>query len=207
MVSVLFVYAHSSVTQHFTSLSYAARIMQHEQSTSAPAADPHATSIGQRTTEQIRTAISALKQRINEQFLAANVAFLAQLQAPTTAPATTCHSQSIPPAVTPTTEGCKAAPEPPIDLLDDEPKPTASEFADFTYYGEVIHAGLERPPRDVEEPRLLTLIDDTTRTLSDKKTHAAYDEYLHIGGYVFFETCANAGLDEGLDALSNGSPL
>jgi hypothetical protein len=39
-------------------------------------------------------------------------------------------------------------------MLDDEPEPTASEFVDFTYYGEVIHAGLERPPRDVKEPRL-----------------------------------------------------
>jgi hypothetical protein len=29
-----------------------------------------------------------------------------------------------------------------------------SEIVDFTYYGEVISAGLERPPRDVEEPRL-----------------------------------------------------
>jgi hypothetical protein len=39
-------------------------------------------------------------------------------------------------------------------LLDDETEPTASEFVDFAYYGEVIPAGLERPPRDVEEPRL-----------------------------------------------------
>jgi hypothetical protein len=30
-------------------------------------------------------------------------------------------------------------------MLDDEPKPTASEFVDFTYYGEVTLAGLERP--------------------------------------------------------------
>jgi hypothetical protein len=42
-------------------------------------------------------------------------------------------------------------------MLDDEPEPTASEVVDFNYYGEVIHAGLERPPRDVEEPRLWTL--------------------------------------------------
>jgi hypothetical protein len=39
-------------------------------------------------------------------------------------------------------------------MLDDEPEPSASEFVDFTSYGEVILAGLERPPRDVEEPRL-----------------------------------------------------
>jgi hypothetical protein len=56
-------------------------------------------------------------------------------------PATTDQQQSIPPDATPTTEGCKAALEPPIDMLDDEPEPTASEFVDFTYYGEVIPAG------------------------------------------------------------------
>jgi hypothetical protein len=61
-------------------------------------------------------------------------------------------------------------------MLDDEPEPTASEFVDFTYYGEVIPAGLERPPRDVEDPRLWILTDDSARTLSDKKTHATYDE-------------------------------
>jgi hypothetical protein len=54
-------------------------------------------------------------------------------------------------------------------MLDDEPEPNASEFVDLSYYGEVIHSGLERPPRDVEEPRLWTLADDTARTLIDKK--------------------------------------
>jgi hypothetical protein len=54
------------------------RIMQLEQFTSAAAADPHATSIDQRTTEQIRTAVlAASEQRIIEQCLAANVALLA----------------------------------------------------------------------------------------------------------------------------------
>ena len=48
--------------------------MQTEQYTSAAAADPHATSIEQRTAEQIRTAVLASDQRITEQFLAANVA-------------------------------------------------------------------------------------------------------------------------------------
>jgi hypothetical protein len=144
--------------------------MQHEQSTSATAADPHTTSIEQRTSEQICTAVSALEQRINEQFLAANAALLAQLQATTAAPATTEPQESISAAVTPRTEGGKVAPEPPIDLLDDEPEPIASEYVDFTSYGEVIPAGLERPPRDVEEPRLWTLTDDTARTLIDKKT-------------------------------------
>jgi hypothetical protein len=110
-----------------------------------------------------------------EQFLAANAALLAQLQQPTAAPATIDPQQSIPAGATPATEGGKAAPEPPIDLLDDEPEPTASEFVDFTYYGEVIPAGLERPPRDVEEPRLWTLTDDTARALADKRTQSAYD--------------------------------
>jgi hypothetical protein len=124
--------------------------MQPEQSTSAAAADLHATLIKQRTAEQIRMAVLASEQRITEQFLAANVSLLAQLQQPTAASATTNQQQSIPADATSATEGGKAAPEPPIDLLDDEPEPTASEFVDLTYYGEVIPAGLERPPRDVE---------------------------------------------------------
>jgi DNA segregation ATPase FtsK/SpoIIIE-like protein len=108
--------------------------MQPEQFASAAAADPHATSIEQRTSEQIRTAILASEQRITEQFLAANAALLALLQQPTAAPATTIQQQSIPADATPATEGGnKAAPKPPIDLLDDEPEPTASEFVDFTY--------------------------------------------------------------------------
>jgi hypothetical protein len=181
--------------------------MQHEQSTSAAAADPHATSIEQRIAERIRTAVLASEQRITEQFLAANVALLSQLQQPIATPATADQQQSIPADVTPATEGGKAALEPPIDLLDDETEPTASDFLDFTYYGEVIPAGLERSPRDVEEPRLLTLTDDTARALADKRTQSAYDEYLHIGCYAFFDSCANAAVSEGLDALSNGTPL
>jgi hypothetical protein len=35
---------------------------------------------------------------------------------------------------------------------------------------EVIHAGLERSSRDVEERRLWTLTYDRARTLNDKKT-------------------------------------
>jgi hypothetical protein len=92
-------------------------------------------------------------------------------------------------------------------LLDDENEPTASEIVDFIYYGEVIPAGLERPPRDVEEPRLWTLTDDTARALADKRTQAAYNEYLHIGCYAFFDSYANAAVSEGLDALSNNPPL
>jgi hypothetical protein len=152
--------------------------MKPEQSTSAVAADPHAPSLEQRTTEHIRTAVLASEQRITEQFLAANAALLAQLQQTTATPAITDQQQSIPADATPATEGGKAAPEPPIDLLDDKPDPSASDFVDFAYYGEVISAGLERPPRDIEEPRLWTLADDTARALSDKRTQSAYDEYM-----------------------------
>jgi hypothetical protein len=125
-----------------------------ERSTSAPGADAHATSIEQRTSEYIRTTVSALEQRITEQILAVDVALVAHIHAPTTAPAITSQQQSILPDATPTTEGGKEDLAPPIDLLDDEPQPTESEFVDFAYYGEVIPASLEGPPRDVEEPRL-----------------------------------------------------
>ena len=60
--------------------------------------------------------------------MAANAALLAQLQQPTAAPATTDPQQSIPADATPATEGGKAALEPPIDMFDDEPEPTASEL-------------------------------------------------------------------------------
>jgi hypothetical protein len=92
-------------------------------------------------------------------------------------------------------------------MLDDEPEPPASDFVDFTYYGEVIPAGLGRPPRDVEEPRLWTPTCDTARALSDKRTQSTYNEYLHIGCYAFFDCCANAAISEALDTLSHGPPL
>jgi hypothetical protein len=93
-------------------------------------------------------------------------------------------------------------------MLDDEPDPSTSDFVDFTYYGEVIPAGLERSPRDIEEPRLWTFTYDTARALSDKRTQSAYDEYLHIGCYAFFfDSCANASIGEALDTLSYRPPL
>jgi hypothetical protein len=52
-----------------------------------------------------------------------------------------------------------------------------------------------------------TFTDDTARALSDKRTQSAYDEYLHIGCYAFFDNCANAAISEGLDTLSHGPPL
>jgi hypothetical protein len=82
---------------------------------------------------------------------------------------------------TPTSEGgIKAAHEQPINLLDDDPDFHKHEFYDFAAYGKVILAGFERPPLDVEEPRLGTLKDDTARFLSVKKSQAGYDEYFHI---------------------------
>jgi hypothetical protein len=63
------------------------------------------------------------------------------------------------------------------------------------------------PPRDIDEPRLWTLTDDTARFLNDMKPQAAYDEYLHLGCYAFFDSCANAAIGEGLDALSSDPPL
>jgi hypothetical protein len=92
-------------------------------------------------------------------------------------------------------------------LLDDEPEPTVSESVDSAYCGEVISAGLERRPRDVEELRLWTLTCVIARALSEKKTQSNYDEYLHIGFYAFFDSCANAAISEGLDVVSKGPLL
>jgi hypothetical protein len=59
--------------------------------------------------------------------------------------------------------------------MNDGPELPAPEDVDFTYYGKVIFIGPERPPRDVDEPRLWTLTFDTARSLSDEKTQAACD--------------------------------
>jgi hypothetical protein len=94
------------------------------------------------------------------------------------------QEQSIPPDATIATEGGEAAHEPPIDMLNDDPELHEPEFVDFAAYGRVILAGLEQPPRDIDEPRLWTLTDDTARFLNDRKSQAGYDEYLHIGCYA-----------------------
>jgi hypothetical protein len=39
-------------------------------------------------------------------------------------------------------------------MMHNDPDSPDSEFVDSASYGKVILAGLERPPRDVEEPRL-----------------------------------------------------
>jgi hypothetical protein len=92
-------------------------------------------------------------------------------------------------------------------MLNDDPELHEPEFVDFAAYGKVILAGLERPPRDIDEPRLWTLTDDTARFLNDRKSQAGYDDYLHIGCYAFFDSPANAAISEALDALSPGPPL
>jgi hypothetical protein len=51
-------------------------------------------------------------------------------------------------------------------LVNDDPELFEHEFVDFSAYGKVIRAGMERPPRDIDEPRLLTLTDDTAHFLS-----------------------------------------
>jgi hypothetical protein len=64
-------------------------------------------------------------------------------------------------------------------MLNDDSELLEPEFVDFSAYGKVIHAGLESPPRDIDEPRLGTLTDDTARFLNDRRSQAGYDEYLH----------------------------
>jgi hypothetical protein len=89
-------------------------------------------------------------------------------------------------------------------MLNDDPELLETEFVDFSAYEKVILAGLERPPRDIDEPRMWTLTDDTARFLTDRRSQAGYNEYLHIGCYAFFDSCANEAISEGLDALSAG---
>jgi uncharacterized protein YutE (UPF0331/DUF86 family) len=50
------------------------------------------------------------------------------------------------------------------------------------------------------------LTDETAHFLSDKKSQAEYDEYLHIGCNAVFDICASAAVGEGLDALASGPP-
>jgi hypothetical protein len=52
------------------------------------------------------------------------------------------------------TEVGKAAQEPSIDMMNDDPELLEPEFVDFTAYEKFNSAGLERPPRDIDEPRL-----------------------------------------------------
>jgi hypothetical protein len=51
--------------------------------------------------------------------------------------------QSIPPDATIATEDGKAAHEPPIDMLNDDPELREPEFVDIATYGKFIPTGLE----------------------------------------------------------------
>eukprot|EP00873_Tetraselmis_striata_P017157 jgi/Tetstr1/437421/TSEL_026103.t1 len=125
--------------------------------------------------KRLTAQAEALEKRLAGQFEAATAALLARLAPPTN-------------------------PLPPEDAPDNE-----LEYVDFAYYGRVIPPGLERPPRDVDEPRLWTLTDDTARALADKRSQAAYDEYLHLGCYAFFSSCANEAMRCALESLSTES--
>eukprot|EP00873_Tetraselmis_striata_P000339 jgi/Tetstr1/420603/TSEL_011691.t1 len=50
-----------------------------------------------------------------------------------------------------------------------------------------------------------TLTDDTARTLAEKRSQAAYDEYMHLGCYAFFSSCANEAMRSALESLSTES--
>eukprot|EP00873_Tetraselmis_striata_P029651 jgi/Tetstr1/449915/TSEL_036969.t1 len=65
--------------------------------------------------------------------------------------------------------------------------------------------GEEGPPRDVDEPRLWTLTDDTPRGLAEKRSMAAYDEHLHLGCYAFFSSSTNEAMRGALESLSTES--
>jgi hypothetical protein len=91
-------------------------------------------------------------------------------------------------------------------MPNDDSELLEPELVDFAY-GKVIPAGLERPPRNIDASRLLTLTDDTARYLNDKRYQAGYDEYLHIGCNAFIDSCANTAISEGMDAMSSGPPL
>ena len=66
----------------------------------------------------------------------------------------TNQSPSIPPHATIATEGGKAAQKTPNDMKDDESELLEPGIVDFSAYGKAILAGLDRPPRDIDEPRL-----------------------------------------------------
>jgi hypothetical protein len=92
-------------------------------------------------------------------------------------------------------------------MLQDDPESTEPAFVYYAFYGKAIHVGLERFPRDIDEPHLKALIGDTTCALRPKKTRAGYGEYLHIGCYAFSDNSTNTAISEGMDSLLAGPTL
>eukprot|EP00873_Tetraselmis_striata_P009155 jgi/Tetstr1/429419/TSEL_019329.t1 len=153
--------------------------------------------------KRLTAQAEALEKRLAGQFEAATAALLARL-APPTNPLPPEGTQPANPAGTPAPEGGEQGAREPLPAELDAPD-NELEYVDFAYYGRVIPPGLERPPRDVDEPRLWTLTDDTARALADKRSQAAYDEYLHLGCYAFFSSCANEAMRCALESLSTES--
>jgi hypothetical protein len=139
--------------------------MQPELSTSTPRADAPPLVIKQRTSEHIRVACTALELRIAEQIQASIAALLAQLFSFTCQGVPTDSQQPNLHVATTAAEplGGKAAHKKPIDILNDDPEVLEYESGDFVAYYKVTHAGMERPPRDIDEPRLWKLSDDIAR--------------------------------------------
>eukprot|EP00873_Tetraselmis_striata_P005811 jgi/Tetstr1/426075/TSEL_016406.t1 len=111
--------------------------------------------------KRLTAQAEALEKRLAGQFEAATAALLARL-APPTNPLPPEGTQPANPAGTPAPEGGEQGAQEPLPAELDAPD-NELEYVDFAYYGRVIPPGLERPPRDVDEPRLWTLTDDTYR--------------------------------------------
>eukprot|EP00873_Tetraselmis_striata_P033246 jgi/Tetstr1/453510/TSEL_040479.t1 len=151
--------------------------------------------------KRLTAQAEAMEKRLAGQFEAATAALLARLAPPTNPPPPE-GTQPVNPAGTPAPEGGEQGAREPLPAELDAPD-NELEYVDFAYYGRVIPAtGLERPPRDVDEARLWTLTDDTARALAEKRSRAAYDEYLHLRCYAFFSSCANEAMRGALESLS-----
>jgi hypothetical protein len=93
-----------------------------------------------------------------------------------------------------------------IDIPNDKHELIEHEFVDIAYRPRQ-RCRSRAPPGDAEKLQVWKVTDDTTRSLSEKKTKSAYDECLHIGCYAFFDSCANAAVGEDLVAMPTGSTL
>eukprot|EP00873_Tetraselmis_striata_P037587 jgi/Tetstr1/457851/TSEL_004253.t1 len=51
----------------------------------------------------------------------------------------------------------------------------------------------------------VTVTDDTARGLAEKRSQAAYDEYMHLGCYAFFSSRANEAMRGAHESLSTDS--